>query len=220
MTFAAAFAPHDDLAADLLPHVVGTTTDGSHDLSHLLRVWRNVQRLSAHEGGDLAILTAATLLHDCVDVAKDSPQRARASRMAAQRASGILTELGWTDHNIKVVAHAIEAHSFSANVTPQTLEARILQDADRLDAIGHIGIARCFYVSGRLNRAIYDPDDPDAAERALDDAAFALDHFQTKLLRLSGSFQTETGNQLGAARHQVVQAFVDGLLAEVSVGAE
>lgn len=216
MTRAALFAPHEDIAEPLLAAISDVTDDASHDLSHIMRVWRNVQRLMAQEGGDSAVLTAATLLHDCVDVPKDSPLRASASRMAARKAAQILHPLGWSDAEIAPVAHAIEAHSFSANVPPVTLEAKILQDADRLDAIGHIGIARCFHVSGRMNRALYDPEDPAATDRPLDDMIYAADHFSTKLLRLAGSFQTATGQQLGQERHRTVKAFLDGLFAEIS----
>jgi len=209
------FAPHEDIARALLPESVDAMDDASHDLSHILRVWRNVLTLNAHEGGDRAVLTAATLLHDCVDVPKNSPQRPVAPRLAAEKASVILTRLGWGPGAIAEVAHAIEAHSFSANIAPTTPEAKILQDADRLDAIGLIGIARCFYVSGRMGGALYDPEDPDAAHRELDDMRYAIDHFRTKLLRLSGSFQTKTGARLAARRHQTVNAFLDGLLAEI-----
>lgn len=125
-------------------------------------------------------------------------------------------DIGWSQSDIAAVAHAIEAHSFSANVKPITLEAKILQDADRLDAIGHIGIARCFYVSGRMSRAIYDPNDPKATNRPLDDNQFAIDHFYTKLLRLAGSFQTDTGRQLSVKRHEIMKNFVDGLLNEIA----
>lgn len=217
MKIAQYFAPHEATAVKLLPHAFGATDDASHDASHLLRVWRNVQMISAQEGGDSAILMAATLLHDCVDVPKDSPLRSLASRMASEEALATLVTLGWQQHRVDMVAHAIEAHSFSAGVEPKTLEARILQDADRLDAIGHIGIARCFYVSGRLGRAIYDPEDPSGSRRDLDDLNFAIDHFKTKLLRLSGSFQTPTGNALAEKRHRVVKDFMDGFLEEVSV---
>lgn len=98
-------------------------------------------------------------------------------------------------------------------MTPQRIEAKILQDADRLDAIGHIGIARCFYVAGRMVGAIYDPA---AMDRPQDDQQFALDHFRTKLLRLSASFQTATGRALAAGCHKVMQAFLDGVCAEIS----
>lgn len=211
------FVPHEDIAAILLPHALGAANDASHDVSHLVRVWRNVQLISMDEGGDSEVLVAATLLHDCVDVPKNSPLRSSASRMASDKALPILTSLGWQKHKVENVAHAIEAHSYSAGVDPETLEARILQDADRLDAIGHIGVARCFYVSGRLGRAIYDLEDPSGAKRDLDDLNFALDHFRTKLLRLTGSFQTPTGNALAEKRHKVVADFLDGFLAEMSV---
>lgn len=210
------FSPNETTAEQLLKAVSGATDDGSHDLSHILRVWQNVQHIAAKEGGDQAILTAATILHDCVDIPKNSPQRSSASLLSARKAAKILRGLVWDETDIGRVAHAIEAHSFSANVKPLTLEAKILQDADRLDATGHIGIARCFYVSGRMGCAIYDPADPTACNRPLDDHEFAIDHFFTKLLRLSGSFQTETGRKLGAERHKTMKGFVDGLLAEIS----
>lgn len=212
---ASAFTPHESLADHLIPHAAAPG-DGAHDLSHILRVWANVRRLMAEEGGDAEILLAANLLHDCVAVEKTSPLRATASRLAAGRARGILAGLGWPEPRIAAVAHAIEAHSFSAGIAPETPEARILQDADRLDAIGLIGIARCFYVAGRTGAGLYDPTDPNAANRPLDDRRFALDHFQTKLLTLAQGFQTETGRRLARARHESLLAFRDGLLAEIA----
>ncbi|MEM9241569.1 MAG: HD domain-containing protein [Pseudomonadota bacterium] len=211
-----AFAPHGDIARTLLPHAIDAADDASHDLSHVLRVWKNVQDISAREGGAGDTLVAATLLHDCVAIPKDSPSRSVASRLSADHALRLLKRLGWPDDKAASVGHAIEAHSFSAGVTPRTMEAKILQDADRLDAIGYIGIARCFYVSGRLGRALYDPADPLGSERDLDDARFAIDHFQTKLLKLSQSFQTQTGRALARERHDVVQQFFDRFVSEVS----
>ena len=202
------------LAATLLP-IALKGADGAHDLSHLLRVWRNVVLIMAEEGGDAEVLLAATLLHDAVAVPKDAPDRAAASTRAANRASEELTKLDWSASRISAVAHAIAAHSFSAGITPTTTEARILQDADRLDALGYVGVARCFHVSGQLNRALYDPHDPTAADRPLDDLAFALDHFATKLLRLQDRFQTRTGARLAKERSAVIASFRDGLLAEV-----
>lgn len=208
------FDPHNALAARLLPHAA-SPGDGSHDLSHILRVWANVRQLMAAEGGDAEILLAATLLHDCVAVEKTSPLRSQASRLAAERAGETLAGLGWPAPRIAAVTHAIAAHSFSAGIVPETLEARILQDADRLDAIGLIGVARCFYVAGRTGAALYDPEDPLAADRPLDDRRFALDHFETKLLTLAKGFQTTTGRRLAKARHDSLLVFRDGLLAEI-----
>ncbi len=214
-----AFAPYAALAAQLLPHAIDTSTsDGAHDAAHLQRVWRSVQALQAVEGGDLEALLAATLLHDCVNVEKNSPLRAQASRLSAQKAGEVLAGLGWPQARIAVVAHAIEAHSHSAAITPHSIEARILQDADRLDAMGLIGAARCFYVGGRLGRALYDPADPRGELRPLDDTRYTLDHFQTKLLRLAEGFQTTEGARRAAQRQQRLRDFYEAFLQELEQG--
>ncbi|PMY53400.1 MULTISPECIES: HD domain-containing protein [Pseudomonas] len=214
----AAFAPLQNLASELLPHALEPGEDGAHDLSHLQRVWHNVRTLHADEGGDLEVLLAAVLLHDCVAVEKNSPLRSQASRLAAQKASTVLTAMDWPDAKITAVVHAIEAHSFSANITPTTLEARIIQDADRLDSLGMLGVARTFYIAGRMGSALYDPVDPEANERDYDDKRFCLDHFQTKLLHLADGFQTTTGQRLAQVRHQRLKGFMELFKEEIGVG--
>jgi uncharacterized protein len=209
-----AFAPHQALAERLMPHATDSD-DGSHDIAHLQRVWKNAAAIHAREGGDGEILAAAVLLHDCVTVEKNDPMRPQASRLAARKAAGILADLGWDAARIGAVAHAIEAHSFSAGMTPETLEARILQDADRLDAIGMIGAARCFYIAGRLGSGLYDPDDPQAIARPLADARFALDHFENKLFKLASGFQTEAGTSLATLRQDRLRRFYDEFLDEI-----
>ncbi len=213
---AAIFGDQEGLAARLLAALDSQTDDGSHDWSHLSRVWRNVALIADRiPDCDWSVLTAAVVLHDCVAVEKNSPQRSQASRLAAGRARTILAALGWEPAKIEATAHAIEAHSFSAEIAPNSLEARILQDADRLDAIGAIGIARCFYVAGRMGSGLYDPLDPVAAHRDLDDQSFALDHFAAKLFKVAGRFQTVAGADLAQARTRTMQRFVDELLAEI-----
>ncbi|ABB06541.1 HD domain-containing protein [Burkholderia lata] len=210
-----AFAPFQDLANALLAHWSDANGDGSHDTSHLQRVWKNAAAIQAKEGGDAEVLFAATLLHDCVAVEKNSPLRAQASRLSADKARQVLKSLDWPDAKIDAVAHAVVAHSFSACIAPTTLEARMLQDADRLDAIGMVGVARCFYVAGRMGSALYDPVDPHASERALDDTRFAIDHFRTKLLRLSTGFQTVTGTRMAIVRRDRLQRFLDEFSDEI-----
>ncbi len=206
----------NDLAARLLATLQLDTNDGSHDRSHLMRVWQNANAIADREGGaDRDVLTAAVILHDCVAVEKNSPLRSQASRLAAEKARGILAGLGWTQQRIDATAHAIEAHSFSAGIVPETPEARILQDADRLDAIGAIGIARCFYVGGRMHSSLYNPDDPAALDRPLNDAAYALDHFGAKLFNVAANFQTDAGRQMAEARTQTMRGFVRTLLNEI-----
>jgi len=207
------FAPFSDLAVALLP--VSPATDGAHDTGHLARVWRNARAIQLEEGGDLEILAAAVLLHDCVTVPKDSPLRSQASRLAATEATSQLKHLGWSAERVAWVSSAIESHSYSAGIAPTTLEACILQDADRLDAIGFTGIARCFYTAGRMGSSLYEASDPSAKHRTLNDSAFALDHFPAKLLRLANGFRTATGRRLAAKRHEAVRCFYDGMLDEV-----
>ncbi|RLM16733.1 phosphohydrolase [Gibbsiella quercinecans] len=210
----APFAPYQSLARQLLPEAF-SAVDGAHDVAHLQRVWKNVSRIQQQEGGDRRILCAAVLLHDCVTVEKNSPQRPMASRLAAQKAGRLLALLGWPSADIHAVAHAIEAHSFSAAIAPETLEARIVQDADRLDAIGAIGIARCFYIAGRMGSSLYDAADPLAQHRQYDDSRFTLDHFHTKLFKLQTGFQTEAGRKMAASRTERMRQFLDNVLDEI-----
>ena len=159
-----AFAPYEALANILLPHAA-SDNDGAHDVAHLQRVWRNARTIHAIEGGDGEVLLAATILHDCVNFDKTSPRRHQASTLAAEKAGFILLQLGWGTRRVQGVTHAVKAHSFTALTTPETLEAKVLQDADRLDALGMIGAARCFYIAGRLGTRLYDPADPEARRR-------------------------------------------------------
>ncbi|MEB0047674.1 MULTISPECIES: HD domain-containing protein [unclassified Pseudomonas] len=213
-----AFAPLQSLAETLLPHALEPSEDGAHDLSHLQRVWHNVRTLHAEEGGDLRVMLAAVLLHDCVAVEKNSALRTQASRLAAQKAIKVLAQMKWADANIQAIAHAIEAHSFSANITPTSLEARIVQDADRLDSLGMLGVARTFYIAGRMGSALYDPKDPEAKARDYDDKRFCLDHFQTKLLHLADGFQTTTGQRLAQIRHHRLKGFMELFKEEIGIG--
>jgi len=211
---AAAFSPLDGLAERLLPQAF-SADDGSHDAAHLIRVWKNARRIRAEEGGDLRLLAAAVLLHDCVAVEKNSPLRAEASRLAAEKATGLLAAEGWNAEDVAAVAHAILTHSFSANLAPQTLEAKIVQDADRLDAIGMVGAARCFYIAGRMGSGLYDPLDPLAENRPLDDKVFAIDHFEVKLFKLADGFQTAAGARMAQERTERLRAIRAMLLDEI-----
>jgi uncharacterized protein len=210
---AAAFSPLGSLAERLLPQAFAAD-DGSHDAAHLIRGWKNARRIQAEEGGDLRLLASAVLLHDCMAVEKNSPLRAEASRLAAEKASTLLAAEGWDAADIGAVAHAILTHSFSANIAPETLEAKIVQDADRLDAIGMMGAARCFYIAGRMGSGLYDPMDPLAENRPLDDKAFAIDHFEVKLFRLADGFRTATGSRMAAERTQRLRVIRDMMLDE------
>jgi uncharacterized protein len=191
--------------------------DGSHDATHVRRVYRTASRLAAalDEPVDRLVLLAAAYLHDVVPIEKNDPRRAQASRLSAARALELLAELDFPADRRTAVAHAIEAHSFSAGIPPRTTEARVLQDADRLEALGAIGLARTFYVAGRMGSALFDADDPLGRTRALDDRRWALDHFQTKLYGLPDTMTTAPGRRLARERAAVLERFVQDLLDEL-----
>jgi uncharacterized protein len=214
-----AFRPYQDLARFLMSAFDANGTDGAHDFTHLLRVWRNAAGIARTEPDvDMEVLLAAALLHDCVPVEKSSPDRPMASRLSAARAREIVAPLGWTPARVAAMAHAVAAHSFSGAVAPRTREARILRDADRLDAIGAIGIARCFHVGGRMGGALYHPTDPGAEAREPDDRSYALDHFSIKLFGLVSGFLTPEGRRMAAARAELMHDFVAAFRAEVAWG--
>ncbi|TCL01567.1 uncharacterized protein BXY66_2882 [Shimia isoporae] len=191
-------------------------TDAAHDLAHLDRVWSNCQDIAEGEHApDLRILLGAAYLHDLVNLPKDDPHRNQASRRAAEQAGPILTNLGFADPEVAGAQHAIATHSFSAGLEPETLEARILRDADRLDAIGAIGIGRTFAVAGSLKLALYDPQDPFAVYRSLDDRAWALDHWPMKLFRLPEGMTTKTGRAIATNRVAEMRVFAENLASEI-----
>lgn len=189
--------------------------DGAHDTNHLHRVWRNASLLlDDHPEADALVVLAGCYLHDLVNLPKNHPERHLASRKAALLASRQLAELDFPPNKLAAVAHAIESHSFSAGIRAETIEARIVQDADRLDALGAVGLARLFYTAGRMDSALAHPDDPMALHRDLNDKAYALDHIDTKLATLPGKMQTAAGRRLGEARMQELIAFRDNFIAE------
>ncbi|MGL4860457.1 MAG: metal-dependent phosphohydrolase, partial [Enterobacteriaceae bacterium] len=114
------------------------------------------------------------------------------------------------------VADAIHSHSFSANIAPETLEAKILQDADRLEALGAIGLARVFYTAGRLHHKLFDDSDPFALNRPLNDKAYAVDHFYTKLFKLPDTFHTDQGKRMAKERVAILSDYIENLKKELA----
>ena len=184
-------------------HTSWPQDDKAHDIAHFRRVWKTAQHIMQGTEADPLVVLTACYFHDVVNLPKNHPQRHLASSKAAVETRRILSE-DFIDFPVELhnaVAHAIQAHSFSAGIKPETLEARIAQDADRLESLGAIGLARVFYTSGALGRALFDSDDPLGRDRQLDDASWTLDHFQKKLLRLPDTMQTAEGKRL--AQHNV-----------------
>lgn len=192
-----------------------TAPDAAHDLGHLRRVLSAARALGAAEGGDLSVIVPAAWLHDCVHLPKDSPDAKSASTLAARRATEWLSAQGFPSDFIPCIGHAIEAHSFRARIEPQTIEACVVQDADRLDALGAIGIARCFTVGGALARTLYEATDPFCASRDADDGRYTLDHFYAKLLKLPSSFRTTAGRKEAERRVGFMRTYLTQLESEI-----
>ncbi|WP_039058486.1 phosphohydrolase [Enterobacter sp. Bisph1] len=191
--------------------------DAAHDISHFSRVWKTAQHLMQGQQADALVVLTACYFHDIASFAKNHPQRHQSSVLAAEKTAEILASAfpDFPASAVSGVRHAIEAHSFSAGIAPQTPEAKIVHDADRLESLGAIGLARVFAVSGALGAALFDGDDPFAAKRELDDKAFALDHFRCKLLKLPATMQTERGRQLAEHNANFMVQFMAKLSAEL-----
>src|SRR5262245_25370016 len=118
--------------------------DSAHDWQHVLRVAANATTLCAAEGAEAAVTVTAALLHELINLPKNHPESSRSGELCAERALEVLARLGCPGDQAERIAYCIRVHGFSRGIVPDTLEARVLQDADRLDAIGAVGIARCF----------------------------------------------------------------------------
>lgn len=194
--------------------------DGSHDLGHFQRVWRTARYINREEGepADELILLAAAYFHDLVSLPKNDPDRASSSRLSAERTALLLQERWpfFPREKIEGVRHAIHAHSFSARVAAETMEAKILQDADRMEALGAIGLARVWYTAGQLNQPLFDADDPLAERRLANDQQYSLDHFQVKLLKLPAMMNTATGRRLAEGHAAYLREFLARIKGEIT----
>ncbi|EHJ9991459.1 HD domain-containing protein [Vibrio parahaemolyticus] len=190
--------------------------DAAHDIEHVKRVVKTAKQLCDEENADIAIVLPAAYLHDCFTYPKDHPNRKQSSAIAAKKAIAYLESIQYPQHYHDAIAHAIEAHSFSANIKPNTLEAQIVQDADRLDALGAIGVTRCIQVSTHFNAQLYNDNDMFAKERELNDKQFTVDHFQTKLFKIVDTMNTESAKLEANKRKAFMQTYLEQLHDEVT----
>jgi uncharacterized protein len=190
--------------------------DPAHDLLHFERVVKTAKEICLKENGKWEVVVPAAWLHDFVIIPKNDPRRSTASKISAIEACKYLDEINYPKEYLAEIAHAIEGHSYSANIDVTSLEAKIVQDADRLDAIGAIGIARCFATSGMLKTSFYHSDDPFCLNRLPDDSQFTLDHFYIKLFKIVEKLNTESGRKIGEQRLKVMNEFFKELKQEIS----
>jgi uncharacterized protein len=189
--------------------------DPAHDFEHVMRGYNNAHKIAKQEKANQKLVLSAALLHDIVSYPKSNSRSKLSSLESANKSKLILKEFDFTSEEITIVSDAIEDHSFSNNKIPQTLEGKILQDADRLDALGAIGIARVFATSGSLNRPFYNIDDPFCDKRSPDDNLWAVDHFFNKLLKLESMMNTKSGKIEAKKRTKILKDFLNQLKQEI-----
>ena len=189
--------------------------DPAHDFSHILRVSNMARIIGREEKADLRVLLPAALLHDLGSKKGPGSVQEQFGQAGLRAMRAFLQGKGLDRNRIDQVLYAVEVHSFSRGVRPVTLEARILQDADRLDAMGAIGIARLFVTGGALGREMYHPQDPFCRDREPDDARWNLDHFYRKLLKLESGMHTSAGKRLAAKRSRVLKQYLQELEEEI-----
>jgi uncharacterized protein len=190
--------------------------DPGHDLAHVQRVMAACERLGAREGASVEILLAAAIFHDAVNLPKNHPERLDASRLAAEKSKIFLGECGFAESEIERVATAILEHSYSLGRKPSTIESAVLQDADRLDALGAVGIMRAVACGSKMGAAFYDPLDLLAVDRSLDDKKFTIDHFFTKLFQLPRLMNTESARDEADRRVEFMRQFLSQLQSELA----
>lgn len=175
-----------------------------HDWWHISQVRKNALEIAATEECDLEIVELAALLHDIADSKFHNGDHSVGGKLA----SAFLTEQGLDQDKVDHIAQIIRDQSFSANsgILP-TIEGRIVQDADRLEALGAIGIARCFAYGGKKGRPIYNPDDPEKQ--------YSIQHFYDKLLKLKELMNTNKGKQLAEQRNEFMEQFLNQFFNEV-----
>jgi uncharacterized protein len=188
--------------------------DPGHDTGHCLRVTLWTLRLLEGEI-DAREAIAAALLHDVVNLPKDSPDRAQASVKSAELAEQLLPQAQFDHGAVTRIAEAIRDHSYSRGKTPSSPLGRALQDADRLEALGALGIFRTATCGAKMGASYLHREDPWAKRRPLDDKRYTVDHFFEKLLRLTETMNTERGRAEAQRRTEFMRTFLTQLGTEI-----
>lgn len=189
--------------------------DPAHDFEHTMRVYKNAQKLARKEKADLKLVLAAALLHDIVSFPKSDRRSKTSSTKSALEAQKMLKRYDYSNNEIEIVSQAIRDHSFTKGVVPRTIEGKVLQDADRLDAIGTIGIARTFSVGGAEKRPFFNKRDPFCQTRKPNDQRWTLDHFYKKLLLLEKKMNTKAAKIEAKRRTRIMKKFLNDLRKEI-----
>ncbi|HKJ27430.1 MAG TPA: HD domain-containing protein [Anaerolineales bacterium] len=193
-------------------------SDAVHDFDHVMRVYRLAETLAEKEGADIEIVRAAALLHDAESASGDTDVRMDHHEAAAIFAGKVLAEEGWEEERIKAVQYCILTHRFRGDRQPNSIEAKVLFDADKLDAIGAIGAARALAYAVLDGQPLY-AEPSMTFQKALKtepgEPYTAYHEYLFKLSRLKDRIQTESGKAFANARHEYLKGFFQQLRAEV-----
>ncbi len=199
--------------------------DAGHDFFHTRRVAILAAGIFEEEiqsrekrsatASELDACFASALMHDCVPVPKNSPLRKESARLCSEKAREWLKELSWEEGTLELICGAILDHSFSSGRIPSTLVGEALQDADRLEALGALGLYRTIATGVSMGTLLFDPEDPWAEKRELDDRRFTIDHFFIKLLKLPEGFRTKSARGEAQKRADFLRDFLANLKSEI-----
>lgn len=194
-----------------------TSEDPAHDWAHVLRVASNAEKICHDLGLDPELIVAGVYCHDLINLPKNHPDRNKASTLSAEEAYPLLVQAGFSPEDILIIKKMIVEHSYSKGDKPSCIESAIVQDSDRLDALGAIGILRCAAVNAKMGSIFYDHNDPLAEGRQLNDREFMLDHYFVKLFKLPDLMNTESARNLAIQRVDYMKVFLQQLLTETGL---
>lgn len=193
-----------------------SNNDPSHDIYHALRVLLIAEKIATREKADRDIIIPSALFHDIVNYPKDNPKKTISPDESAALTKSILKNIADFPHDkIEKVSDAIKCCSFSKNITPAFLEAKILQGADGLEATGAISIMRIFSSAGSMKKQFYNPQDAFCRKRKPNDLKYALDLFFTRLLQIEKRLHTKTARKIVKKRISFLKNFLSELKMEL-----
>ncbi len=184
--------------------------DPSHDFHHVMRVLHLAIKIAKKEKADLEVVIPAILFHDTVVYAKDSPQSVNETDESAEVAGQILADTKFPTEKIEQVKTCIRECSYSKGIMAETIEGKVVQDADRLESVGAISIMRTFASGGQMNRTFYYAEDPFRENTKAEGrvAATGLDLFYSRLLPVGETMRTETGKKMAVRRTKFLHTFL------------
>lgn len=192
--------------------------DPSHDFNHVLRVLYLAEKIGKKEKADLDIVIPAAIFHDIVVYPKNTVSSLTETDESAEVAGQILSSLSWySKDKIESVKTCIRQCSFTKGIMAETIEGKVLQDADRLESTGAISILRTFSSGGQMGRGLYCPSDPFRKQGVLSQTEFSLDLFFLRLLKIADTMRTETGKKMAKKRHLFLVKFLKQLEYELKM---